>query len=232
MAQSQTKTTDRHQELMDQAYDRWQANKGMKKDEFWSTLSDEERFAVFTGNFNQQVCNGGFYQWHDNRYGVPEVVDYLIEHLSAQGPISKQVVGLLVQFKAIVRNNEEAEPDEDDCSTDPLYESLNEANLDSTYYQINDAFLVECEQALQDGSYKDTADAPAVQPASDGVRYPHIRVSLVGGDSNAFAILGACTRAARRAKLGPQEIEAFKNEATSGDYDHLLATCMKWFDVS
>jgi hypothetical protein len=28
------------------------------------------------------------------------------------------------------------------------------------------------------------------------------------------------------------EIEIFIEEAKSGDYDHLLQTCMKWFDVA
>lgn len=29
-----------------------------------------------------------------------------------------------------------------------------------------------------------------------------------------------------------QEIDQFRKEATSGDYDHLLQTCMRWVDVS
>lgn len=62
-------------------------------------------------------------------------------------------------------------------------------------------------------------------------KHPEIAVRLVGEDGNAFSILGSCRRAMRRAGLDNDEIEAFSTEATSGDYDHLLQTCMAWFDV-
>ena len=60
-------------------------------------------------------------------------------------------------------------------------------------------------------------------------KYPKVRVKLAGRDGNAFAILGLCAEAARKAKVPPEEIKAFHAEATSGDYDHLLRTCMRWF---
>lgn len=63
------------------------------------------------------------------------------------------------------------------------------------------------------------------------VKYPEIHVQLVGLDGNAFAIIGRCREAMRRAKLGQTEIKQFTDEATSGDYNHLLITCMEWFDV-
>ena len=63
------------------------------------------------------------------------------------------------------------------------------------------------------------------------VKYPEIHVQLIGLDSNAFSILGRCLEAIRRARLTPEEREAFCKEATSGNYDHLLATCMEWFNV-
>jgi hypothetical protein len=63
-------------------------------------------------------------------------------------------------------------------------------------------------------------------------KYPEIRVELVGGSGNAFAILGAVRQAMRRAGLPEPEREAFTKEATAGDYDNLLATAMRWVDVS
>lgn len=66
----------------------------------------------------------------------------------------------------------------------------------------------------------------------EGILYPNVQVELTGRDGNAFAIIGACIKAARRAGIGAGPIAAFQVEATSGDYDHLLATCMRWFDVS
>lgn len=60
-------------------------------------------------------------------------------------------------------------------------------------------------------------------------KYPEIEVQLTGKDGNAFFILGSCGQAARRAKLPKEEIDTFMEEAKAGDYNHLLATCMKWF---
>lgn len=57
------------------------------------------------------------------------------------------------------------------------------------------------------------------------------KVKLVGTDGNAFAILGKCIRALRQAGYSSDEIAKFKKEATSSDYDHLLATCMEWCNV-
>ena len=62
-------------------------------------------------------------------------------------------------------------------------------------------------------------------------KYPEIAVQLTGEDGNAFNILGICLQAMRRAGLSQEECEAFQAEATSGNYDHLLATCMEWFEV-
>ena len=62
-------------------------------------------------------------------------------------------------------------------------------------------------------------------------KYPHITVHLTGNDGNAFLVLGLCQRAAKKAGLPKEEIDAFREEATSGDYDHLLQTAMRWFDV-
>lgn len=61
-------------------------------------------------------------------------------------------------------------------------------------------------------------------------RYPDIKVRLVGEDGNAFAILGHVSKAMRQAGISKQERDAFVAEATAGDYDHLLATCMRWVD--
>lgn len=62
-------------------------------------------------------------------------------------------------------------------------------------------------------------------------KYPDIHVKLVGQNGNAFNILAICLQAMCRAGLSQEERDAFHKEATSGNYDHLLATCMEWFDV-
>lgn len=64
------------------------------------------------------------------------------------------------------------------------------------------------------------------------VKYPDVKVQLSEQDGNAFAIIGRVRRALEKAQVSDSEIEAFSAEATSGDYDHLLQTAMKWVNVS
>jgi hypothetical protein len=62
-------------------------------------------------------------------------------------------------------------------------------------------------------------------------KYPHINIPLVGQDGNAFAILARVKRIMGRANLPDSEWDNFHAEATSGNYDNLLVTVMKWFAV-
>lgn len=58
-----------------------------------------------------------------------------------------------------------------------------------------------------------------------------ITVKLIGEDGNAFYILGAVTKALRRAGVSKEERDLYYKEATSGDYDKLLATTCRWVKV-
>ena len=51
-----------------------------------------------------------------------------------------------------------------------------------------------------------------------------VKLNLIGLDGNAFSLMGAWKQQARREKWTSEEIEEVLKEATSGDYDHLLAT--------
>lgn len=53
-------------------------------------------------------------------------------------------------------------------------------------------------------------------------------VDLVGVDGNAFAILAFTTRALRDAGNASEVVDAYKETATAGDYDHLLAVSMAY----
>ena len=57
-------------------------------------------------------------------------------------------------------------------------------------------------------------------------------LELSGSDGNAMMIIGKARRVARHHGWTNDQIEAFSTEATSGDYDHVLQTCMKYFDVT
>jgi hypothetical protein len=54
-----------------------------------------------------------------------------------------------------------------------------------------------------------------------------IELELVGLDGNAFSLMGAFQRAARKQSRTPEEIKAVMNDCTSGDYDHLLQVLVK-----
>ena len=62
-------------------------------------------------------------------------------------------------------------------------------------------------------------------------KYPAVKVQLSGVDKNALAIMGAVSAALRRAGVSDEEITLFLEESTSGNYDGLLATAMKWVDM-
>jgi hypothetical protein len=76
---------------------------------------------------------------------------------------------------------------------------------------------------------KENAMSTSANPKPE-IRHPEITVQLTGNDGNAYAILGAIQKALRKAGHG-DEVAAFLAEATSGDYAHLLATCMRWVTV-
>lgn len=58
------------------------------------------------------------------------------------------------------------------------------------------------------------------------------KLKLSGKDGNAFFIMGRADRVARKAGWSSEKIEKIMEEARSGDYDHLLQTMMKHFNVS
>lgn len=56
-------------------------------------------------------------------------------------------------------------------------------------------------------------------------------VQLTGEDGNAFSILGRVRRAILNSNR-PDLAEQFVIEATSGEYYHLLATCLRYVTVA
>ena len=49
-----------------------------------------------------------------------------------------------------------------------------------------------------------------------------VKLQLVGLDSNAFVLMGAFRKQARKEGWTPEEISAVIDDCTSGDYNHLL----------
>ncbi|EAL5442277.1 hypothetical protein CWD68_00980 [Campylobacter jejuni] len=63
------------------------------------------------------------------------------------------------------------------------------------------------------------------------MKYPNIYVKLAGEDGNAFSILAKVVTALKKAGVSKEEINKFKEEATSSDYTHLLSVVMEWVNT-
>ncbi len=53
-------------------------------------------------------------------------------------------------------------------------------------------------------------------------------VKLIGENGNAFNILGKVMKALRKAGYSSEDVIRYQEEATSGDYDHLLSVTQEW----
>jgi len=62
--------------------------------------------------------------------------------------------------------------------------------------------------------------------------YFDVDVRLTGHDSNAGAIMDTVVRALREAGATPRDVDLFREECMSGDYNYLLQTCMRWVNVT
>lgn len=145
--------SDLHQSLVDTAYERWEVDKGMSKAAFHDMLTPQERFAVHTGNFNYQVCNGGFTQWWDNQYGMPSTVEFLLRAMERMDTdIARAVAELLSFYKRIIGSyspSKHFEIDED--KWERIHDKLSE--LDTKFYELDEQFLKDCEAHLQKGGW-------------------------------------------------------------------------------
>jgi hypothetical protein len=153
----ETEKVDIHQSLMDQAYKKYQANEEWSYKEFVTSLDFKEKVAVLTGNFNYQVCNGGFMQWHDNGYSS-EAGQMLIilEKYKKGNPAITKAIQLIQEAVDTIKNvaNESSNrnryswgDEEDEEEWDILNGKL--SSLDDYYYKIDDQFLAEMQIVLQ-----------------------------------------------------------------------------------
>jgi len=63
-------------------------------------------------------------------------------------------------------------------------------------------------------------------------KHPEITVKLIGKNGNAMVLVGEVCHALRQAGCSALEIDNFVEEATSGDYQTVLQTCMFWVNVT
>ena len=65
-----------------------------------------------------------------------------------------------------------------------------------------------------------------------GLDFKHVKINLLGHDGNAAAIIGSVRRALRKGGAPRGAIDAFVEEAMSGDYDNVLQTVFRWVTVT
>ena len=139
--------------FMEQAYARWQENRDWSREEFYDQLSPFERIAVYFGNMNYQVGNGGWEQWVYNGYYSPDVMSFIqhkvrydleqIPEVVELAGILKEIWGLLDEYKGIAEDRTyDVDPDEEE----DLFNRLDP--YASCYYRINEAVLDAVERHL------------------------------------------------------------------------------------
>lgn len=100
--------------------------------------SAAERAACVLGKLNQQIDNGGFAQWVDNRYAI-ESWDLLPDVLNEMGPVSKKVLAMCRQMMKLVGVNGDFGDDDDDWEhTIDLSDRLS-----SEFYKLKDEWHPE-----------------------------------------------------------------------------------------
>ena len=61
--------------------------------------------------------------------------------------------------------------------------------------------------------------------------YPQVRVKLSGTDNHVLAIVGTLITGLRGGGIPESEITRITNEALSGNYENIFATCFKYVRV-
>lgn len=146
---------DIHQKLMDESYDWWRSQEGMRQHQFIDKLSEQftefHKIAVILGNLNYQVCNGGFAQYDGNGYSsnLDDVLSFLEEHKNYD-PSFEEVMHICTEVyeeldfrRRVLEEINKMDYDVQDYVRDAVYHypetSFN--RMDNNYYQINDKFL-------------------------------------------------------------------------------------------
>jgi hypothetical protein len=63
------------------------------------------------------------------------------------------------------------------------------------------------------------------------VRHPEVTVELTGHHDDSVAVLERVMEALRQANVPVSEVRQYLDEATEGDYNHLLRTTLRWVNV-
>jgi hypothetical protein len=130
-----------HQKILNVGYNHWQTSDCNSYKEMLDWMEENfsplAKMAVLIGKYNQQVCNGGHYQYHDNAYSYSfDEEDYdlhkelivLIENYANKTELNQKFLSILRDF-----NLEEEEEDCYDCGGSGQFEYENENGEDFEY---------------------------------------------------------------------------------------------------
>lgn len=152
---------DRHQEIMNQAYDKF--NDGISHAQWHETLTELEKRAVVLGNMSYQVLNGGFHQWVSNGYYLDGalLIAYLTEMdtklsrslirivnkvLSYTNPDAKRAGMMGRYWKHEKSNGSRWRDEEEENDVEEVVIDLDEH--DNEYYSFSSDFDREVEEYL------------------------------------------------------------------------------------
>lgn len=147
---------DVHQQLMDEAYDKWRNNKNWDYNDFVSELSIKHALAVLTGDLNYQVKNGGFSQWYFNDYASEAQRLLTLLSFYKEEPVIAEVIQLVEKAVRIIDEYEIGiirVKSQGDYYAEEIEELENEMQdkfdeLTDKYYKINNEFMKVMEKIL------------------------------------------------------------------------------------
>ena len=247
------------QTLMNEVYDAWRKDTANKSRlEMADSFSPIHVAAVQLGNLNYQVENGGFLQWWDNGYKKEDIHDLIemckkgillnIENFQRLYDILNQINDFPENLdeisytkytcsncggEGVIEDWDDSQVDCEECCGDGYIEEEEYVNewvkdelnkFDKTYYNY-DGWLKDFQQLIN--RFDENTDGIIIEEFKITVK-PICK--LVGTDGNAFSVMAKVRESLRKAGLRDQ-IDDFLQEATSGEYNHLLAVCHKYVDI-
>ena len=258
--QTYWKEADTHQALLNVGYDEWEKNKQWDYTDMLDWIQNEYgnfmRFAILTGKFNHQIENGGFFQYIFNAYSgreknsipnadIPlhkEMICLLKAFGLCEVSIGKKVYDVMKKFEPEIDTDEYREEEGYDAESDQMYydevenedygciEQDNLGTLDAEYYTIKNKWMDFLNRLFASHLTLEIDNFYDFEPKIIKENTKKPKVKIIGENGNAFNLIAIVKRALIRAGL-EKEAEEFVKEATSDDYNFLLATCVKYVDV-
>lgn len=129
---------DRLQVIADQAYARWP--KGGDFADFLKVLTPTERGIVMVGKLAQQVTNGGWLQWVDNKYAVD--LPQLYMALGRIGtPAATETARLVELVEPLIEAINAPQYDDEGGEWDGVIDLLDE--YDREFYKIDEQLIID-----------------------------------------------------------------------------------------